>query len=776
MGYINLDESALIRPYLTTPAPYARMHLYHPGGTTLAPIFRDEGLTVMRANPVDADTSGLFPTCYAMNGTYEAVIMDRTGAILAQDPALLVRSQQANHAWSFASVDQMRASTLHGYPTQSRTITVRQGQMFQVAAGGFLYTVADEADTGFHLQTAGGVKLTVQSDGDGFFPVEAFGFTGDGTPEDRACLQAASDATPFLKFQPKTYELGAYVPTPAGYGSHKHCCLLAQSSICWRSLGRTTLRISDAAQSGPDANDIALIFMEDLGTFSAADFVLDENASAQGFGGALACYGVAEVSLNKLMAKNCNPLRLGASANRLCGRVSGSVEIQNAVGTFAVGGKPGGAEVWHDVHAMVTQGGGGINIECEDADGRGLAHVTREATLGQVTGFDLDGGASPVEFVKIEDGLKNATVGAITLRDAQSAATGRAAALSVKTGQIGVGPDQVSVGQIVAQNCEQAVYAESGASPIGMVKVNSVQADQVRSILACTHGGPGSLGIRSIMITSAQGTLRSPSSPNSGTAFDVNLKDEEQGLAPHLDFLGIGGGHLRSVHRGAFSIRGVKHLSCGGLTVDAHTVAAPSGGYAGTLYNVIEADDIVLTNTVLRGFGGGSVPLELRPKRSCRLVGLEIEAGPGAGSALFLNGSGAVSLEGCRFSGGTAALNFRVMEASFDAGAAVDPSGDTITLPGHVFFHGEQVRYTEGTTPIGGLTDGADYFVRWVDGATIQLSQTRRGAPLDLTSAGSGTANLRKALHVRAHNTRNECTSLTENAFRALSFTQLATW
>ena len=40
--------------------------------------------------------------------------------------------------------------------------------------------------------------------------------------------------------------------------------------------------------------------------------------------------------------------------------------------------------------------------------------------------------------------------------------------------------------------------------------------------------------------------------------------------------------------------------------------------------------------------------------------------------------------------------------------------------------------------PIGGLTNGSQYYVRYVDANTIELSSTLGGNKIDLTSQGSG--------------------------------------
>lgn len=653
-------------------------------------------------------------------------------------------------------------------------------------AAGYAYRVAEAGTRNAHLTTAGGVGLDVVADQDGYYPVEAFGFEGTGAPGDLARLQAAADFTPRLRFQARTYEFGEIVRTPKGYGSHKWCCLLATGSVAWRSAGTTVLRISDALQNGPEDDDIAIVFVENQDEFSAPGFVFDENAKRQGFGAPFACYGVLKVSIDKITARNGQPIRLGASATRLCGEVSGDVAVFDGKGTFAIGGKPGGVTRWRNSSVHVENARGGVNIECEDVDKRGLVHEMVEASFGQIVGKNIkDGNAagtvSPVEFAKIADGAKRVNIELISLEDAASPGTGRATALSIKQGQTGKRVDRVNVGRITGKNIEQAVYVELKEVAQGDVIVGSIQADGIGMLLDSRNTlGEGAAEVASILIQSVQGSVLSPSKPNVGTAFHVNTDPDsnaDNARPPHIGHLEIGGGHLSAVRERTFDMRGVRRITARSLTVDRHLMAAPTGDYAGGgIYNVIEADEIVLDAVTLRGFAGSAIPLELRPKVSCRIVGLGIDAGPGAATALFLNGSGTVLLDGCAFRGATNAIGFRKMECAFDAARAVDAAADTIAIPGHLFRHGERVVYRANGTPVGGLADGAQYHVLHAGPDAIRLSATLRGAPLDLTAPGAGTATLRKALDVVAVNTRNECARLESTAANALSFVVNGAW
>ncbi|MHB1242601.1 MAG: beta strand repeat-containing protein, partial [Gaiellaceae bacterium] len=84
---------------------------------------------------------------------------------------------------------------------------------------------------------------------------------------------------------------------------------------------------------------------------------------------------------------------------------------------------------------------------------------------------------------------------------------------------------------------------------------------------------------------------------------------------------------------------------------------------------------------------------------------------------------------------------------SFDPALDVDLGPNTITLP-YVpekdgtptpFANGDAVTYFNGGgESIGGLRDGATYYVVGLSGSTFQLSETEGGAAIDLTSLGTG--------------------------------------
>lgn len=672
---------------------------------------------------------------------------------------------------------------------------------------GYLYQVAASGASDHHISTAGGVKLYVMPGFDGYYPVGAFGFKGDGSAGDLSRLQAASDATPYLLFQSKTYQFGEYntISSP-WFDRHKRSCIRLTNAAHWRTTGKTTLQITSALQTaaasdpgGDMQNDIALVFgvgsevsgAGNTPTFSAPGFTFVENAGAQGFGAGLALYGFDEVDLDGTSFNLCNPVRIGGDTVQQTGVLKGSPTLTNMTGTFGVGGKPGGITEMRMGDIYVEHGRGGVNIECEDVgdsvDESAYTHEMRQCVINSVTGYDLDDthytGAttSPVEFCKIADGAKRVSIDTINLYNAESPGTARASALNIKPGQTDSPVDFVNVGRINGKNIRQGVYAEViSDSILGYIQVGQIHADDIGVLVDVRNTGEDAGGyVRSVNIGQVGGTVQDWVSAATGDAFSVDTNPSaaaNNAYDPILRHFYIGGGHLRSVRKRTFHIRGVERFECYNLAVDEHEATSVTGGYAGSVaYNVIEADHIVLDGVTLAGFGGTPGPIELRPKLSCKLHNFDVIAN-GAGSAVFFNGSGAVEWIGGRAAGATNAWNFRDMTDTFDASSAVNTGTDRITISGHVFRHGEKVRYTEGTGAIGGLTTGTDYFVIYVDANTISLSTTIRGSAIDLTSTGTGTATLQKKMEFKAIGLRNECTNVTSNSANVYSYSSVEAW
>ncbi|HEY9803534.1 MAG TPA: hypothetical protein V6D25_24535 [Leptolyngbyaceae cyanobacterium] len=82
-------------------------------------------------------------------------------------------------------------------------------------------------------------------------------------------------------------------------------------------------------------------------------------------------------------------------------------------------------------------------------------------------------------------------------------------------------------------------------------------------------------------------------------------------------------------------------------------------------------------------------------------------------------------------------------------------SKDTINSESHGFETGDQVVYTATGSALGGLTDGAIYYVKKVDDNKFQLSTTNGGPVIDITNAAAGTSHKITAVGLKTANIVN---------------------
>ena len=71
-----------------------------------------------------------------------------------------------------------------------------------------------------------------------------------------------------------------------------------------------------------------------------------------------------------------------------------------------------------------------------------------------------------------------------------------------------------------------------------------------------------------------------------------------------------------------------------------------------------------------------------------------------------------------------------------DDATIADPTGDTITITGHDFADGDEVKYNVPSAPasaLGGLTNATNYFIISSTANTFQLSATSGGSAIDIT-------------------------------------------
>lgn len=193
MALLDLSQTSELQIYATAPHPGTQMFIYAPGSENLSPVFRDENLTEMQANPLNTDADGYFPRIFVIDGDHRIVLVSNQGKILVDIDPVNVRELLP----LFADAAALIADRTLSYGGENNTTRVLEGDVLQVKDGGYTYRVAAPFDDAAHIATANDVRLSVS--GRGQFTPEAFGAAGDGVFNDTAAwnamLKAALQAT-----------------------------------------------------------------------------------------------------------------------------------------------------------------------------------------------------------------------------------------------------------------------------------------------------------------------------------------------------------------------------------------------------------------------------------------------------------------------------------------------------------------------------------------------------------------------------------------------------
>ena len=168
MGLLNLNhplEDTNLPPEASEPLeeldvpPYALATIYMESDI-LAPLYSDTNLTLIRANPVQADANGTFPECYLIEGLYRLVITDAQEQPLADfDPIYVKPNRPLSFVRGFKTLEELLENTALRLSNPSNGSLLVAGDSLHVAEGNFVYQVAADTSTDHDLITAGGLKL-----------------------------------------------------------------------------------------------------------------------------------------------------------------------------------------------------------------------------------------------------------------------------------------------------------------------------------------------------------------------------------------------------------------------------------------------------------------------------------------------------------------------------------------------------------------------------------------------------------------------------------------
>lgn len=228
----------------------AKRYIYEAGTTTSVSCFSDVALTVAQANPLTADSGGLFAETYLADGYYKVVIKDASDVILDEYDNVFIESAGASAtSYSFNTVAEILADTILSYTAGSGLFVVAENDY--VEAGGFRYIVRASGAT-THIQTSNvtPVKLDQAPDGVGYH-IDAFGAIGDGTTDDSTIattfIEACrDDDVPGFGDYSKLYRLESLVSVTLADGASGVIDRVRLSGFRWLVANTTGgLRIGD---------------------------------------------------------------------------------------------------------------------------------------------------------------------------------------------------------------------------------------------------------------------------------------------------------------------------------------------------------------------------------------------------------------------------------------------------------------------------------------------------------------------------------------------------
>lgn len=180
MGYLDLNNLANFKTYAENPDPFAKLYIYNNNSDNLAPVFQDDDLLNMAANPMRADEVGHFNSCFLAKGTYRIVVRAHNDGVLLDQNDVVVQSNiETNYVRSFKNVKTLLSDKTLSYHAGTGRAVVRDEALIFVSLGEFSYQIAPENATDYHIVTQGGVKLYVVPDDSGF-NVVAFGTDNTG--------------------------------------------------------------------------------------------------------------------------------------------------------------------------------------------------------------------------------------------------------------------------------------------------------------------------------------------------------------------------------------------------------------------------------------------------------------------------------------------------------------------------------------------------------------------------------------------------------------------
>ena len=170
----------------------AKRYIYTAGTTTIVTVYSDSALSVVQANPLVSDASGIFADSYLANGEYKVKVTDSSELTLEETDDVNISSTESSTTVQ-AVVEYENVAALVADTRGYEFFTA--GDFVRVIDGNFVYKALISGGSGDVVNAATTpVQWQIIQDQSGKYSPFQFGAAGDGTTDDNVALQAAADA------------------------------------------------------------------------------------------------------------------------------------------------------------------------------------------------------------------------------------------------------------------------------------------------------------------------------------------------------------------------------------------------------------------------------------------------------------------------------------------------------------------------------------------------------------------------------------------------------
>ncbi len=558
----------------------------------------------------------------------------------------------------FDSLQQMLESTI-GYGANSIThngetvsLSVAVGDRFVVKGVPAPYEVVDGADDDFDLENDAATPLRLKLILDGVQTIHgtAFGITTaitDQFTQFNKAVQRCSAARCELDITGLDIRLARQATKDPAYNA-----VSASSAVYAVALpvgGYLKLTGNGYVRNLTANSDQVLLHCVDPDRVEYnGGLKLDAFCTEQNYASVAGVYGANHFHEGDVTYLRDGSLRVGSSATRRTKFWTYDWPVHiGGFGTFAAGGKPGGAEYISGRGRTVIDCPGGFNCESEDTNGFGHGSKT-VANLGYLVGVDMDGtkdaGQYEVSLLVVQDNLYGSvSCSGYSVTDLTPGSGLNGQVLKVGGGQEDKPPSHVSMGPGHVVRCPAILFynpTNSGGERISFGPITGTHVARIMKArsggLTQTPEGAAEISLPEVNISTVSNTYGA----GFGVGFDIENGDATY-LGSIVQRLILGRIRFGEVRTCAASIIDVDYCEIGSFEWDA-TIEAQSGQSWGFYSFYFKGGRLVVKDRLVSGASYNTMGrIETTDGADIRGIGA---FGVASGGGILLDGAGDIIL------------------------------------------------------------------------------------------------------------------------------------